>query len=113
VAASNPPLIALSTENHGFRFEGIPQQEFARKSPPEPEFPANLTSGIPAITVADQSLPITSRTTDSKSHDAVLSPTPAEAPRNFPRQSAASRQPTSADAGQYLQRQGDALGDYQ
>lgn len=49
----------------------------------------------------------------SKADDAVLSPTPAADPDSFPRQSATSRQPTSADADQSPRFQGDAIGDYQ
>jgi hypothetical protein len=55
--------IPTNEENHGFRFEGIPQREFARKSMPEPQFPANPIAGIPAISIVDQALLDISRTT--------------------------------------------------
>jgi hypothetical protein len=50
-------------ENHGFRFEGIPYLEFARKSMPRPPFPANPIAGIQPIFIANQTLRHISRRT--------------------------------------------------
>jgi hypothetical protein len=63
VAASNPPHVDAA-ENHGLRFEGIPNIEFARKSTPEPQFPTNPIAAIPAISIINQTLRNISRSTN-------------------------------------------------
>jgi hypothetical protein len=63
VAASNPPLITSSSRKSRLQSRGNPQLEFARKSAPQPQFPANPISAIPAISIAGQTLQDISRTT--------------------------------------------------
>jgi len=63
VAASNPPPITFEGRESRLEIRGNPQPQFARKSTQEPQFPANPIAGIPAISIARQSLRDISRTT--------------------------------------------------
>src|ERR1700694_1815883 len=58
-----PPITFRSTES-SHRIRGKPKLQIARKSTPEPQFPANPIAEIPAISIANQSLQDISRTTN-------------------------------------------------
>jgi hypothetical protein len=58
-----PPITFEGRESQ-LQIRGNPQPHFARKSNPQPQFPANPNAGIPAISIAGQSLRDISRTTN-------------------------------------------------
>src|SRR5882724_5342308 len=63
----------LSSRESRLEIRGNPPREFARKSTPNNQFPANPIAEIPAISIADQLLRNISRTT-SKGFDFVPRP---------------------------------------
>jgi hypothetical protein len=63
VAASNPPLITSSSRESWLEIRGNPQLEFARKSLPKPQIPANPTAAIRPISIVAQTLRNSSRMT--------------------------------------------------
>src|SRR6202035_5552460 len=63
VAASNPPPVTSTGRESWLEIRGNPHPEFARKSLPEPRFPANPIAGNPPIFLTDQPLRNISRST--------------------------------------------------
>src|SRR5439155_11871147 len=51
-----PPPITFEGRESRLQIRGNPHHQFARKSAPQLQFPANPVAGIPAISIASQSL---------------------------------------------------------
>jgi hypothetical protein len=70
----------LSSRESQLQIRGNPQHEFARKSAPQPQFPANPVAPIPAISIAGQTLQDISRTTKDRAKSEVFERPSSEPP---------------------------------